>query len=90
MVIHGLLVFNCYTPILHAQVQVSKWQHVLQDIPYGFCNHLHIMSCQFRDLWLELFPVRSESGTTIVSLIDTCYVTASEVVHLFNAGLTQY
>ena len=34
-----------------------------------------------------MFPVRSKSGTTIVSLIDTCYVTASEVVHLFNAGL---
>jgi hypothetical protein len=46
-----------------------------------------IMSCQFKDLLVRMFPVRSDSGTTIVSLIDTCYVAASEVVRLFNAGL---
>jgi len=45
------------------------------------------MPRQFKDFLVELFPVRSESGTILVSLIDICYVTASEVVHLFNAVL---
>jgi hypothetical protein len=66
----------------------SKWQHVLQDIPLRFLYHLRIMFASLKTSWLD--PVRSESGTTIVSLIDTCYVTAFEVFHLFDAGLTQY
>ena len=66
----------------------SNWQRVLQDTPFRFQYHLRIMFASLKTSWLD--PVRSESGTTIVSLIDTCYVVAFEVFHLFNAGLTQY
>jgi hypothetical protein len=66
----------------------SKWQHVLQDIPLRFLYHLRIMFASLKTSWLD--PVRSESGTTIVSLIDTCYVTASEVVIYSMQFSTQY
>jgi hypothetical protein len=58
----------------------------------GYTFTVSVITCisclaKLKNSWLELFPVRRESGTTIVFLIDTCYVTASEVVHLFNAVL---